>query len=216
MANPVEQWIEHETDRDKQRPAEHPAGERNVEQHERGKDHGIVEIHQRRQTEKRAQHDSRGELPLRALRVQRAEQRLDQLDQRQHGRFSRSSAIARISRRAVRRSSSRAPRSRASSTGTIASLDRRFTKTTKRNPNFCSYSSLRLARRKKTSGGVVSRSYPCSRKESADWAFTRSGLSPMRGCALITAICSGSGRAASISRARCNRSRVERKGCSAS
>src|SRR6266496_6289697 len=84
MTDPVEKWIEQEADRHEQRPAQHPTRERHVEQHERREDDRVVKIEQGREAEERSQDDPGGELPRRALGVQRAEQRLDQLDEGEH------------------------------------------------------------------------------------------------------------------------------------
>src|SRR5438034_3109543 len=182
----IEQRIEQESGGHEQRPPEHRGREGDVEQHDQAEHDGVMHAHQGRESEDRTERDSGGDLAGRALRVEGLNEGLEELDERQHGLSrKRSAAIATMSASAVASSCSREPRSLASSTRTSASLDRRFTNTTKRNPNFCSYSSLRRARRRNTSGGVWSRSYLCSLNDWLDCARTRSGRSPMRGCALI-------------------------------
>ena len=52
-ADPVKQRIEQEADRYEQRPAEHAAAERHVQQHDEAEDDQIVHVHQRGEPERR-------------------------------------------------------------------------------------------------------------------------------------------------------------------
>src|ERR1700694_2870877 len=80
----VEQGIQQKPDRDEQRPSQHAATKRHIEQHEQGKNHQVMQVHQRREPERGSGYYSRGPLPRRTRRVQGLDDGLDQLEEGKH------------------------------------------------------------------------------------------------------------------------------------
>src|SRR5467141_3270058 len=80
-ADRVEQGVEQEPGRDAERPAQHRAGNRDVEDDDQADHDHVVEAQERRETEDRPEHEACRHLPWCALRVQGLDERLDQLQQ---------------------------------------------------------------------------------------------------------------------------------------